>query len=118
MRLIDRLVRHQQSIVIALCSDIGPLLLVSLGGGRVGHSEAYGAMLKRTHRRDGPISLTTALVRGGAREEVEHHDSGDDQRYPDDAREVERFAPEQHPGEDGAGGAEPGPDGVGGAERY
>src|SRR5215217_3533770 len=45
----------------ALCSDIGPLHLLSSGEGRVGHSEPHGAMLERSHRGSGPISLTTAL---------------------------------------------------------
>jgi hypothetical protein len=46
---------------IALCSDIGPLLLPSSDGGCAGHPGAYGPMLKRSHRRGGPMSLTTAL---------------------------------------------------------
>src|SRR3712207_3298878 len=38
--------------------------------------------------------------------------------FRSDAGQAQRLAPEQYPGDDGAGGAEPGPDGVGDAERY
>jgi hypothetical protein len=36
---------------IALCSDIGPLLLPMSGGGMSDRSEAYGAMLKSRYRK-------------------------------------------------------------------
>src|SRR5215208_8363284 len=73
----------------ALCSDIGPLHLLSSGEGRVGHSEPHGAMLDRSHRGSGPISLTTALVVGPGIEsladavakEVEAED-GEEDRHP------------------------------------
>ena len=82
---------------------------------QVGHSQG----IEVVHDRPVDNKLhTSTSVRGGAREEVEHNHPGDDQRYPDDARQVERFAPEQHPVEDGAGCAEPRPDSVGDAERY
>jgi hypothetical protein len=54
-------VRASQTPFRALCSDIGPLRLLSFGEGRVGHSKPHGAMLERSHRGSGPILLTTAV---------------------------------------------------------
>ncbi len=48
---------------IALCSEIGPLLLRSSGVGVSDVLQSSRAMLESKHRRGGPTALTTALVR-------------------------------------------------------